>query len=128
MPSSPYTGPAIPIADWADQTVNGNGNGFPRLNEPPAVWPSSENPTNNINTIALAWAPDSPIFIVDALSYVPNGINIHFSTPFGIGAEPCVNWGTSPYELHTNVKGATKTYVTIIATNNVATPDVHGVG
>jgi len=54
MLDSPYTGPVIPIADWADQTVNGNGNGFTRLNEPPAVWPSSEKPTNNINTIALA--------------------------------------------------------------------------
>ena len=24
----PYTGPAIPIGDWVDQTVNGNGKGF----------------------------------------------------------------------------------------------------
>ena len=93
----PYTGPDIPIADWADQTVNGNGQGFPRLNEPPAVWPSGVDPTNNINTIALA--------------YVPGGINIHFSTPFGIDGEPCVNYGTDPYNLHTNVKGQTTTYV-----------------
>ena len=66
----PYTGPDVPIADWADQTVNGNeawedqyangtGNnpqpGFARLKEPPAVWPSAPNPTNNINTINMAF-------------------------------------------------------------------------
>jgi hypothetical protein len=91
----PYTGPAVPIADWADQTVNGNGNGFARLLEPPAVWPTDPNPTNNINTINLA--------------YVPNGMNVHFSTPFGIDGEPCVNYGTSPSDLSTNVKGSTTT-------------------
>ena len=91
----PYTGPAIPIADWADQTVNGNGQGFTRLNEPPADWPATTNPTNNINTISSA--------------YVPGGINIHFSTPFGINAEPCVDYGTDQYNLDTNVKGKTTT-------------------
>ena len=95
--SRPYTGPAVPVGDWADQTVDGNGKGdaFPRINQPPAVWPTSLNPTNNINTILL--------------SYVPGGINIHFSTPFGIGGEPCVNWGTDQYNLNTNVKGSTST-------------------
>jgi hypothetical protein len=93
----PYTGPAIPIADTADQTVNGDGKGFERLNEPPAVWPSTLKPSNNINTIALA--------------YVPDGINIHFSTPFGIDAEPCVDYGTDQYNLNTNVKGNTVTWV-----------------
>lgn len=91
----PYTGPAIPIADPLDQTVNGNGKGFPRLNEPPAVWPSSPDATNNINTIALA--------------YVPGGMNVHFSTPFGLDGEACVNYGTDQYNLNTNVKGQTKT-------------------
>lgn len=33
----PYTGPEIPIGDWVDATVNGNGKGFIRLVEPPAV-------------------------------------------------------------------------------------------
>lgn len=91
----PYTGPEVPIADWADQTVNGNGKGFPRLNEPPAVWPTDINPTNNINKIAMA--------------YVPGGMNIHFSTPYGIGGEPCVNYGTDMYNMNTNVKGYTTT-------------------
>jgi hypothetical protein len=35
----PYTGPEIPIGDWIDATVNGNGKGFIRLVEPPAVAP-----------------------------------------------------------------------------------------
>lgn len=35
----PYTGPEIPIGDWVDATVNGNGKGFIRLVEPPAVAP-----------------------------------------------------------------------------------------
>lgn len=91
----PYTGPAVPVADKVDQTVDGNGLGFPRLNEPPAVWPLSPNATNNINTIAMA--------------YVPSGMNIHFSTPFGLGGEACVNYGTDPSNLSTNIKGQTKT-------------------
>ena len=89
----PYTGPKVPVGDWVDQTVNGNGKGFARLNEPPAVWPSDLNPTNNINTISLA--------------YTPTGINIHFSTPFGIGGDPSVKWGTDQYNLNTNAKGST---------------------
>lgn len=91
----PYTGPAVPIGDPVDQTVNGNSKGFPRLMEPPAVWPSSPNATNNINTIAMA--------------YIPGGMNIHFSTPYGLGGEASVNWGTDQYNLKTNVKGSTKT-------------------
>ena len=93
--NEPYTGPAVPVGDWADQTVNGNGKGFPRLNEPPAVWPTSWNATNNINTIALA--------------YVPGGMNVHFSTPYGIGAVPCVYYSTDPSNLSNVAKGATKT-------------------
>jgi hypothetical protein len=29
----PYTGPEVPIGDWVDATVNGNGKGFIRLVE-----------------------------------------------------------------------------------------------
>lgn len=60
----PYTGPTVPIGDWVDPTINGDGTGFTRLVEPPAVQPSSANPTNNVNVIAL--------------SYVPGGVNIHY--------------------------------------------------
>ena len=35
----PYNGPEIPIGDWVDATVNGNGKGFIRLVEAPAVKP-----------------------------------------------------------------------------------------
>src|ERR1700722_17292111 len=74
----PYTGPDVPVGDWVDPTVNGNGKGFPRLVEPPAVKPASANPTNNINVISLA--------------YLPKGMNIHFQTPFGLGVAPSVAW------------------------------------
>lgn len=94
--SYPYTGPAVPIADWVDQTINGNGKGFNRLVEAPAVTPGHSNPTNNINVISLA--------------YVPNGILVHFQTPFGIGGEPCVKWGTSKDDLGTTSNGYTHTY------------------
>lgn len=93
----PYTGPAIPVGDWVDNTVNGNGKGFPRLVEPPAVKPAHANPTNNVNVIAL--------------SYVPDGINIHYQTPFGLGQAPSVYYGTSKKKLEFRVKGNTRTYV-----------------
>ncbi|KAF2764997.1 Metallo-dependent phosphatase [Teratosphaeria nubilosa] len=64
----PYTGPKVPVSDWVDQTVNGNGKGFPRLVEPPAVKPASSQPSSNVNVLSL--------------SYIPNGINIHYQTPF----------------------------------------------
>ena len=89
----PYTGPAVPIGDWVDQTVNGNGMGFPRLVEPPAVQPYSDGPTNNINVIQLSW--------------VPGGMNVHFQTPFGIGGVPCVYYGTSETAMNNVAKGAT---------------------
>lgn len=92
----PYTGPAIPIGDFVDYTVNGNGKGFPRLIEPPAVTPLSKKATNNINVISLA--------------YVPNGMNIHFQTPFGIGHAPEVYWGTSWFDLFHKATGETRTY------------------
>lgn len=78
----PYTGPDIPVGDWVDSSVNGvKGSGFPRLVEPPAVTPASSDPTNNINVISL--------------SYLPNGVNIHFQTPFGLEEDPTVYWGES---------------------------------
>lgn len=93
----PYTGPDVPVGDWTDPTVNGNGKGFPRLVEPPAVKPASANPTNNINVISL--------------SYLPRGINVHFQTPFGLGAAPSVRWGTSAAKLDKEASGTTHTYV-----------------
>lgn len=77
--SFPYTGPAVPVGDWVDPSVNGNGKGFPRLVEPPAVKPAKKDPSNNVNVISLA--------------YVPGGINIHYQTPFGLGEAPSVKWG-----------------------------------
>jgi acid phosphatase len=91
----PYTGPAIPVGDWVDPTVNGNGKGFPRLVEPPAVRPATANPTNNINVIAL--------------SYIPKGINIHYQTPFGLGTAPSVKWGTSAEDLVHKATGSSHT-------------------
>ncbi|KAH8678143.1 Metallo-dependent phosphatase-like protein [Xylariales sp. PMI_506] len=92
----PYTGPAVPVGDWVDSTVNGNGKGFPRLVEPPAVKPASSNPSNNINVISL--------------SYIPQGVNIHFQTPFGLGKAPSVVWGSSKDKLTKTASGSTHTY------------------
>lgn len=86
----------MPVGDWVDQTVDGNGKGFPRLNEPPAVRPSSNNPSNNINVINLAYAG-------------ANGINIHYQTPFGLGAAPTVRWGWFPWDLCETATGSTNT-------------------
>lgn len=88
-----YTGPEVPIGDWVDPTINGNGKGFPRLVEPPAVKPASDKPTNNVNVIAVA--------------YVPGGINIHYQTPFGLGVPPSVQWGPSPLSLPFTRAGTT---------------------
>ncbi|KAK4246242.1 Metallo-dependent phosphatase-like protein [Corynascus novoguineensis] len=92
----PYTGPDVPVGDWVNPTVKGNGKGFPRLVEPPAVKPATANPTNNINVISLA--------------YLPGGINIHFQTPFGLGEVPSVLWGTKPDRLHRKATGTSHTY------------------
>jgi hypothetical protein len=92
----PYTGPAVPIADWVDQTINGNGKGYPRLVEAPAVKPASSNPTNNINVIALA--------------YLPDGMNIHYQTPFGLGVNPSVKWGLTKDALINTATGSSHTY------------------
>jgi hypothetical protein len=93
--SYPYTGPAVPVGDWIDPTINGNGKGFRRLVEPPAVIPSSSKPTNNINVVAL--------------SYIPQGINIHYQTPFGLGVAPSVKWGTSATALDSEASGSSHT-------------------
>ncbi|KAJ6113302.1 Metallo-dependent phosphatase-like protein [Penicillium sp. IBT 18751x] len=92
----PYTGPKVPVGDWVDPTVNGNGKGFPRLVEAPAVKPGSSHPTNNVNVISL--------------SYLPEGIHIHYQTPFGLGRAPSVKWGTNPHHLNRVAEGFTHTY------------------
>ena len=92
----PYTGPKVPVGDWIDPTVKGNGKGFVRLVEPPAVKPASANPTNNVNVISV--------------SYIPNGINIHYQTPFGLGEAPSVVWGLSASELSNTATGKSVTY------------------
>ncbi|EJU04078.1 acid phosphatase AphA [Dacryopinax primogenitus] len=92
----PYTGPAVPIGDLVDQTINGNGKGFPRLVEHPAVSPKSANPTNNINVISY--------------SYLPDGVHVHFQTPFGIGKAPMVKYGTHPEKLVYEAFGHSRTY------------------
>ena len=90
----PYTGAQLPNSDPLDPTAAGNGKGFPRVYEPPAVSPPPGTKiTNNINIINLA--------------YVPGGMNIHFSTPYDIAGTACVDWGTSPDQLSTNTKGYT---------------------
>jgi hypothetical protein len=92
----PYTGPAIPIGDWVDQTVNGNGKGYPRLQEPPAVTPNCNKPTNNVNVISV--------------SFLPGGVNIHYQTPFGLTSSPTVHWGTNNTDLVNIATGASSTY------------------
>ncbi|RHZ58046.1 hypothetical protein CDV55_104604 [Aspergillus turcosus] len=92
----PYTGPAVPVGDWVDPTVNGNGKGFPRLVEPPAVKPATANPRNNVNVISL--------------SYLPDGMHIHYQTPFGLGVTPSVKWGKNPKHLNQVAHGYTHTY------------------
>lgn len=91
----PYTGPAIPVGDWLDQTVNGNGKGYQRIVEPPAVKPKSSKPTNNVNVIST--------------SFVPGGMNVHFQTPFGLGQAPTVLWGSSASSLKNVATGRTST-------------------
>ena len=92
----PYTGPDVPVADWVDPDPNGNGKGFIRLVEPPAVKPSSSKPSNNINVINTA--------------FVPGGINIHYQTPFGLGKAPTVKYGPKHNDLCYTAHGASTTY------------------
>ncbi|CAI7586902.1 acid phosphatase [Penicillium manginii] len=91
-----YKGPEVPVGDWVDPTINGNGKGFSRLVEPPAVKPASSHPTNNVNVISL--------------SYIPDGIHIHYQTPFGLGKAPAVKWGKNPHKLDRVAKGYSHTY------------------
>ena len=94
----PYKGPSIPNGDPVNQSPTDKSSGFPKLWERPAVQPLPGNQvTNNINVISTA--------------YFPGGINIHFQTPFDIGGQACVNWGTDPNKLDTNTKGFTRWYV-----------------
>lgn len=91
----PYKGPDVPVGDWVDPTINGNGKGFARLVEPPAVKPYSSHPTNNINVISL--------------SYIPDGMHVHYQTPFGLGKAPTIKWGKDPRRLNRIAKGYTHT-------------------
>lgn len=91
----PYKGPKVPVGDLIDQTVNGNGKGWERVVEAPAVAPSSANPTNNINVINTA--------------YFPGGMNVHFQTPFGLGSSPAIKWGKSADTLTNTATGSSKT-------------------
>lgn len=93
----PYKGPEVPVGDWVDGTVNGNGKGFPRLVEAPAVAPSSNSPTNNVNVIQI--------------SYIPDGVNIHYQTPFGLGSDPEVKYGSNSSKLNKKATGKSTTYV-----------------
>lgn len=90
----PYNGPEIPIGDLVDHSVKGNGTGYRRLREPPAVRPHGEV-TNNINVISTA--------------FWPGGMNIHFQTPFGIGEDPRIFYGESKDKLKRVAKGTTHT-------------------
>ncbi|KAL3430510.1 Metallo-dependent phosphatase-like protein [Aspergillus tetrazonus] len=92
----PYNGPDVPIGDWVNPTINGNGKGFPRLVEAPAVKPRSAHPKNNVNVISL--------------SYLPDGMHIHYQTPFGLGEAPSVRWGASPANLNKVAHGWSHTY------------------
>ncbi|KAL4782338.1 Metallo-dependent phosphatase-like protein [Aspergillus varians] len=92
----PYTGPDVPIGDWVNPTVNGNGKGFPRLVEPPAVKPKTPYPRNNVNVVSL--------------SYIPHGMHIHYQTPFGLGEPPAVRWGKEPHRLNRVAQGYSHTY------------------
>ncbi|OBT58901.1 hypothetical protein VE04_00596 [Pseudogymnoascus sp. 24MN13] len=92
----PYTGPDVPIGDWVDPTINGNGKGYQRHVEARAVKPASDNPTNNVNVISLA--------------YLPDGMNVHYQTPFGLGVAPSVKWGTDPSKLDQTATGNSHTY------------------
>lgn len=96
----PYKGPAVPIGDWVDQSINGNGKGFPRLSENPAVKPSSKKPKNNINVVQT--------------SYIPSGINVHFQTPFGLDCAPTVTYSSKKSDLDgkkaQTATGKTNTY------------------
>ncbi|KAJ8292170.1 Acid phosphatase [Rhodotorula toruloides] len=96
----PYKGPAVPVGDWLDQTPQGNGKGYQRLYKDPAVLPAPNvsvlSIKNNINVIST--------------SLLPGGINVHFQTPFGIGASPVVRWGYDQNSLSNNATGNTTTY------------------
>lgn len=92
----PYNGPVVPIGDWIDQTVRGNGKGFIRLVEAPAVKPSTSHPKNSINVISLA--------------YIPNGMTIHYQTPFGLDDAPTIHYGKDADDLCNTMTGYTSTY------------------
>ncbi|RGP78879.1 acid phosphatase [Fusarium longipes] len=100
----PYNGPSVPIGDWVDHTINGNGRGFERIHMPPAVHPAHpKNATNNVNVISLSYIPAQR-------GGDTVGINIHYQTPFNLGVAPSVHWGTRPSVLDNVANGLTVTY------------------
>ncbi|CAF3496644.1 unnamed protein product [Fusarium graminearum] len=99
----PYRGPKIPIGDWADPTINGNGKGFARLVEHSAVKPASANPSNNINVVSLSYIPAKH-------EHTTVGINIHYQTSFGLGVPPSVQWRTGAFTLDNLATGSSTTY------------------
>ena len=90
----PYTGPDVPVGDWVNPTDKGNGKGFPRLVEAPAVKPVLSKPKNNVNVVSL--------------SYIPQGVNIHYQTPFGLKGAPTVHWGEAKNDLCNKATGDTR--------------------
>lgn len=90
----PYTGPDAPVGDWVNPSVEGNGKGFPRLVEAPAVRPAPSKPKNNVNVVSL--------------SYIPKGVNIHYQTPFGLHGAPTVHWGEAKDDLCNKATGETR--------------------
>jgi hypothetical protein len=59
------------------------------------VTPSTANPTNNINVINMA--------------FVPEGMNIHYQTTFGLGEAPMLVYGSTPSDLSKTATGASST-------------------
>ncbi len=55
-----------------------------------------KNVTNSINVISLA--------------YIPNGMTVHYQTPFGLDGPPTVYYGEKPSKLSTKATGYTTTY------------------
>ncbi|RFN43396.1 acid phosphatase [Fusarium flagelliforme] len=112
----PYRGPDVPIGDWVDHTINGNGNGFARLVEPPAVKPASANPTNNINVISLSYIPAKH-------DETTVGINIHYQTPFGLGIAPACSQFFHDVQIE-HLDPGTTYYYQISAANGTTQSDV----
>jgi hypothetical protein len=73
--TNPYNGPAIPVCDLVDTTIEGDGTKLIRLVGALAVKLASANATNSINVIALA--------------YVLNKDNYGFTKLTVVSSRPC---------------------------------------